>query len=113
MKIGRLRNRIRFDAEVKTADGAGGNTVTWTAIATVWGEYVLERGKELIAHGHVAPNNLGLVRVRYSSDIAGIVMGNSRVWFDGAPHNIRSITDPDSRKRTLEIVVELVVAPFG
>jgi len=113
MRSGKLRKQVRFDSEVSTADGAGGFTRTWTVIATVWGEYLPERGREQMERGHLEPVNVAILRVRYSSQLAGIVMQNSRCVIENGAHNIRSIIDPDGRRRMLEMVIELGVPPFG
>lgn len=113
MRIGKFRKRVRFEAETKTSDGAGGNTRSWVTIATVWCEYAPERGTERMERGHLEAVNNGILRVRYSDDIAGIVLQSSRAVIEGAIHQIVSIIDPDGRKRMLEMVIALGVAPHG
>jgi SPP1 family predicted phage head-tail adaptor len=108
-----MNRRVRFDAEVETADGGGGSTRSWTSIATVWGEYMPERGRERIEAGHLEASNVGILNVRYSSLLAAMVLSSSRVMIDGVAHQIRSIINPDQRKHRLEMVVERGVAPHG
>lgn len=45
----------------------------------------------------------------YSSDVVGFAT-DARVLIDGEPYNIRSVTNPDQRKKDLEFVVERGVA---
>ena len=33
---GRLRERVRFEQEARTGDGAGGFSITWTTVAVRW-----------------------------------------------------------------------------
>lgn len=36
--IGKMRERIRVDAQIETPDGMGGSTVTWQPYATLWAQ---------------------------------------------------------------------------
>lgn len=38
LPIGALDRRIRIEAPVRTGDGAGGATVAWATVATVWAQ---------------------------------------------------------------------------
>ena len=44
--IGRMRHRLTLEAPVESDDGAGGRSLAWTAIATVWGAIEEVSGQE-------------------------------------------------------------------
>lgn len=113
MEAGKLRKRCTFQAETDTADGQGGNTRTWKTVATVWGAYEPQLGREAIAQGRLQGTSMGTLWVRYSDLIATQVKLSSRVVVDGQVHQIRSIIQPDQNRRMLQMVVERGVAPHG
>lgn len=108
-RAGQLNKRITFQSEIRTADGGGGFARSWGGDLTVWGQFVPERGSERLEAGRLEASLAGIVRVRHSSETAAI--GEShRVLIDGEPFQIRSIANPDQRRRVLEFTVEKGVA---
>jgi SPP1 family predicted phage head-tail adaptor len=52
LSIGPLRSRISLETAVATPDGAGGETIIWQTIATVWARLSARSGRESFdAHG--------------------------------------------------------------
>ena len=47
MRIGELRKQVTVQAEGQTPDGAGGYTLAWTNVATVWAEIKPVTGREI------------------------------------------------------------------
>lgn len=113
MRSGTLRQRCTFQSETDTPDGQGGNTRSWKTIATVWGAYEPQLGREAIAQGRLQGSNIGNLWVRYSDLIATQVKLSSRVVVDGQVHQIRSIIQPDQNRRMLQMVIERGVAPHA
>jgi hypothetical protein len=62
--------------------------------------------------GMSGDSNLATLRVRYSCDLATLTT-QSQAIIDGVQHQIRSIIQPDQKKRMLEMVVERGTAPFS
>jgi SPP1 family predicted phage head-tail adaptor len=66
LSIGHLRHRLVLEHAVTVADGAGGNSVTWQPLATLWARIITGSGHEAeSAHGrksrltheiHIRPN---------------------------------------------------------
>jgi head-tail adaptor len=114
MRSGRLRARIVFQTDRRVEDASGGaEPGTWRTVAAARGEYIPERGREAIAAGHLQGSNLAVLRVRFQKVIAAIDT-SARCLINDEIHQIRSpITDPDQRRRILEMVVERDVAPFS
>jgi SPP1 family predicted phage head-tail adaptor len=69
---GRANKRLVFQKKTKTADGRGGNTITWTnlaADATVWAVVKPLSSKERYAGDQVQREATHTIEVRYRTDI--------------------------------------------
>lgn len=110
MPAGRLRKRVRFEAEVRTPDGAGGYSVDWALALEVWGGLQVERGREKIDAGRLADAVAGVLTIRSSTEARDLLSGANRVMIDGEAWNVRSVTNPDQKNKYLELVVEKGVA---
>ncbi|QFT31811.1 Phage head-tail joining protein [Labrenzia sp. THAF82] len=109
MRIARRNERVTFQVAAEVSDGGGGFDVTWGGDVTVWGAFFPEFGREKVQGGRIEAPVGGTLNVRYSSDVIGFA-SDARVLIDGEPYNIRSVTNPDQRKKDLEFVVERGVA---
>lgn len=108
-KIGRLNKRVTFERQVRTPDGSGGTTVSWSTLYTVAGSHRPQFASERLESGRLESATPGVLTVRSSSDLRSVTTSD-RVQIDSIAHQIRSITNPDQRNRFLEIVVEEGVA---
>lgn len=113
MDIGSLRMRCRFETLQETPDGQGGFERAWVKLDEVWGRYAPERGREQVSQGRIQASAMALLTIRWARHIAYAVTESTRVIVDDVPHNIRSIANPDQRRKALEIVVERGVAPHA
>lgn len=109
MGAGRLRKRVTFEKEVRTPDGGGGYSLDWRPEMTVWGGLQVERGRERVEAGRLNAAIGAVLTIRSSRDARALSPAN-RVIIDEETWNIRSITNPDSRNKYLELVVEKGVA---
>ena len=96
---------MTFQREVLTPDGYGGHTKTWETVATVWGAFLPQRGRDVIEAGSISGAVQGVLRVRYSAQLADLGPTDS-VLIDGQLYNLAIPTNTDQRKRGLEFVVE-------
>lgn len=109
MGAGQLRKRVTFEEPVAIADGAGGHATEWMWPLTVWGAIMPERGRERLQAGRLESPVAGILRIRSSSQVRTITEAH-RATIDGVPYQIRSIVNPDSRGKYLDMVVERGVA---
>ena len=109
----KMRHRITIQEQVLTADGAGGNTASWTNYAVVWA-YIADmsslsgmnlRSEKNFA-GQLQERTPYKITIRYLSG----VMASMRVLYDGRIYNIRSINNVDEGNEVLIIYVEEGVA---
>ncbi|MGE3066796.1 MAG: phage head closure protein [Hyphomicrobiaceae bacterium] len=53
-RSGELRRRIVLEAASRTADGGGGASLAWTAVATLWASVRALSGEERVAAGRLS-----------------------------------------------------------
>lgn len=98
---GRLDQRMTLQQSVRTADGAGGASIVWQDIATIWAELRPARSSEQFLHDKLGLQKLHTIITRYRSDVTGdkqFVMG-------GRVFKIIGIMNIDEHKHVLEISV--------
>jgi SPP1 family predicted phage head-tail adaptor len=101
ISIGELSHRFALQAPVRTADGGGGATVTWSLIAELWGALrPISGGEDLEADGlkeRIAHEIWIRHRDGVTSDMR-FVLG-TRVF------DIRAVMDVGERRRFLRCLV--------
>lgn len=96
---GRLNQRITLQQKVRTPDGAGGSSLVWQDVATLWAEVAPGRSIEALTHDKLMLRNLHRITIRYRSDVTAdkrFVLG-SRVFL------IIGIVDVNESRHSLEI----------
>ncbi|MDA0780673.1 MAG: phage head closure protein [Rickettsiales bacterium] len=104
--IANMRERVKFQTESDVADGGGGFTATWINHVTVWGKVSPVKIDEEAQADQLQAEVLYKIKIRYRSDLSE----KMRIVWQGKNLNIRSITNPDERKRYNEIIAEQGVA---
>ncbi len=107
----RLRHRLTLQQEVKTADGAGGYSRSWTNIADLWAEIspISNRviyGEEKLYAGHIEARISHKITIRYRSGLSTAM----RLLFESRVFNIRAISFVNEDKDLVELLVEEGVA---
>ncbi len=111
MRAGRLRHRITFQDRVNTADGNGGNTITWTDNREVWGSVEpakTAKSREFYESATENANIDGKIVTRYFSGFDPTMRvswkSRSRVF------NIEAVVNPDERDKMFEILYSEVIS---
>lgn len=99
---GRLGERVTIETQVRTADGAGGASVGWTALATVAAEVISFKGASLVAGERDEAREPFRVVIRYRGDLTT----EMRIAWRGRQLDILSRHDPDGGRRWLVIDCE-------
>ena len=94
---GWLRHRVTVESAAATADGAGGETVTWTALANLWARLEPTGATEKTVAGHLAGVVTHTITFRWRDDITG----EMRVGYRGRTFRILAVYDPDETRRYL------------
>jgi SPP1 family predicted phage head-tail adaptor len=102
MDARRLDRRITIRERVGTPDGAGGETVTWTARATVYADRRDVSAREQMLSQQMVATGSVVFRIRYRSDV---VLTDS-ILCDGISYDIQSIAEI-GRREGLEILAKL------
>ena len=98
---GRLRHRVTVESAAGAAEGAGGETVTWDTLATVWAAIEPARVNERIEAGHLSGVVTHVITMRHRDDIAG----GMRIVHQGRVFRLLGV-DPDERGRFIEARAE-------
>lgn len=92
---GRLPHRVVVELAAGSADGAGGETVAWDTLATVWARIEPAAAAEKIVAGHLSGVVSHRITMRYRADIAG----GMRIVYRGRIFRLLAVIDPDETRR--------------
>ena len=101
-RIGRLDQRITFQSATLTADGAGGNTKTWSDVATTWAHVIAKVGAESFTENRMNATGFYVFVIRSRSDVDETM----RIVWRGENYNIRAILRKGYRSHFVDIEVE-------
>lgn len=101
-----LRHRLTLQQEVRTADGAGGYTPSWSDVATVWAQVEPLKGAERLHAMQLQDTVSHRVTIRYRAGVTAAL----RLLFGTRVFNIRAVINPGERNRWLELMCEEGVA---
>ncbi len=105
IRPGALDQRIRFEQEARTPDGAGGASRTWVEVATVWASVAPVRARETdIAQKKQGETTYQIV-VRRRTDITPAMRA---VWVTNGnlAMNIREVQVPSVREAGMTIIAD-------
>ena len=94
---GWLRHRVTVESAAGASDGAGGETVVWDSVATLWARVEPAKAGERIVAGHLSGVVTHLVTLRWRDDIAG----GMRLAYRGRTFRILAVHDLDESRRYL------------
>lgn len=99
----KMRFRITLQTEQKTSDDAGGYTLSWTNVATVWAaiESASRRASstENVVAGQLENRSFFVFTIRYRDGVTS----KMRVLYNSRVFNIRRVINVDERKQWIEI----------
>jgi SPP1 family predicted phage head-tail adaptor len=104
MTIGTLRQKVSLQSEAQTPDGAGGYTLAWTTLATVWANIIPISGNEVYAAGHLEGHATHKVTIRWRSDITPTT--DMRLTYNSRVFNIRAVLNRGELNRQFLLYVE-------
>ncbi len=94
---GWLCHRVTVESGAGAPDGAGGETVLWDTLATLWARIEPTDAGERIVAGHLSGVVTHRVTFRWRADLAG----GMRIAFRGRYFRVLAVHDPDETRRTL------------
>ncbi|WP_424967334.1 phage head closure protein [Dinoroseobacter sp. S375] len=108
MNAGKLTERVTIQSPVKVSDGAGGETKTWTDLATaptVWARAAYRTGNERMENDRIVAERSVVFTIRNRRDLTE----EMRILWQGRAHIIRAIHDFGGREMYLKIECQLGV----
>lgn len=102
IKIGELTRRVVLEQISRVADGAGGATETWTAVAAVFASVKALGGSESLAFDRMTGRATHEIVIRYRANVQPAM----RFRLDTRIFEILSALDEDGRRRHLRCLVE-------
>jgi SPP1 family predicted phage head-tail adaptor len=99
---GLLRHRVQVERPVGTPDEAGGETIAWELVATLWARVDPAKAGEQTIAGHLAAVVSHKLTFRFREDLCG----GMRALFRGRRFRIRAVFDPDERGRYIVVLAE-------
>jgi SPP1 family predicted phage head-tail adaptor len=104
MSIGTLRKQVSIQSETKTPDNAGGYTLAWTTLATVWANITPISGKEVFAAGHLEGHATHKVTIRWRSDL--VLTPDMRLSYNSRTFNIRAVLNRGEENKQFLLYAE-------
>jgi len=100
MRAGELREQVKLQRKSVTRDSYGGEVVTWTDIATVWGKVEPLRGREFLEQRRDGNEVTTRITLRYRSGLEPI----HRAVHRSTTYDIQSVIHKETRFRELELM---------
>jgi SPP1 family predicted phage head-tail adaptor len=107
MKAGQLRKRIDIEQQALTADGGGGDTESWSALASgIYADVEPLSGRELFQAQQVNDELSHRVTIRYYPGVTS----KMRVKYGARVLLIESIIDLEEKHRQVQLMCREVIA---
>lgn len=103
---GALKNRITFQRQTKTADGAGGGSIVWSDIAETRAFIKPMSGNERLQSMRLETNVTHRIFIRYRTDIRT----DDRISYKGRTMQIRALINIEEQNKWIEIYADEGVA---
>lgn len=100
VRAGKLRERVTIQQRTLTSDGMGGESESWSTLATVWASVTPRTGNRealVVAENQIQSRSVYDLHIRYRADVA-VTM---RVVWRGNTLEIENVVDTDQRTRQL------------
>lgn len=100
--IGDLREQVTLQEPVRTGDGAGGASVAWTTVATVWAAIETVSGASGLRAERLRAEATHRITIRHRTDLDE----THRLLWGTRILRIEAMADPDGRRRWLTLTCE-------
>lgn len=100
MQLGRLNRRITIQQKSVSRDAYGGESITWTDVATVWAAVLPIRGREYVAIRAAGAELTTRFVIRHRDGVTPAM----RVSHGGGYYNIEEVIDSEDGHRFLELM---------
>ena len=102
--VGAMNEKIILLTQVSTTDATNGSfTNTWTTLATVWAERLMDSSKESVIKDKMTLDSHIRLKIRYRTDFGS----NDRVTYRSENYKIIKINELE-RKTSMEITISIL-----
>lgn len=98
--IGQLDQRITLQSRSLAKSGTGQDTVTWSALATVWARVEHIGGKELLARYGIDAEQSVRFTIRRRNDLSAV----NRISYQGQVYDIKALPPFQNRDDYIQII---------
>lgn len=102
MRAGELRRFVTLKSVVSVEDDYGGSTEVATEVARVRAKVEALPSAEPLRAMQSKMTSPHRFTIRYRSDVSGL----TELIYEGRKYNVTSVTDPDAKRRDLEILAD-------
>ena len=100
MQAGLLRKRLTLQQRSKSQDSYGQPLLTWSDVATVWGEIVPLSGSESVSADSLQASTSHQITIRYRSGVNTAL----RIKYGVRLFDIQNVLNQDERNKTLTLL---------
>lgn len=105
LRAGELRRRITLQSRATTRDAEGGQSTTWSDVATVWASIEPSAGKELVAALAFNLDQPSTITIRWRSELANPkAVAAMRAQYNGRIFDIHSAMIQGERDRVVVLI---------
>lgn len=105
MRAGELRHRVTIQQKTFSRDSYGGETITWTDVATVWAAVEPISGREYFTAQQTQAEVTTRIRIRHRAGITPVM----RVLWGTRLYDIISVIEVKERNREIHLMCQEVV----
>lgn len=106
MRAGTLRTRVVIQAATASQDTFGGESKTWTTLATVWGEVKPLSGREYMQARQAQADVTTRITIRYRDDIT--ITPACRITWNGHTYDVKDVIH-DAQQRQYQLMCAEVI----
>jgi SPP1 family predicted phage head-tail adaptor len=105
MRAGNLNKYVTIQYPTKASDSIGGMTTSWSDLGSVWAAVWPVSSKEYSLHQQETMEVTHRIRIRYRNE----VRASYRIKFGNKYYQIKSIVNPGTENRWLDLLCKEVV----
>jgi SPP1 family predicted phage head-tail adaptor len=101
MDAGLMDQRVTLESKSVVRDAVGGETITWSTLATVWARVEVLRGREFVELRAAGSEITTRFTVRYRADVSTV---NALTWGTRQYSIVETIPVPSGRPAYLQLL---------
>lgn len=104
MRAGSINCVVKLQALSSGEDAIGGQSTSWSDVATIWADIRYLSGLEAVKAGSEVSKASASARIRYRTD----VKASMRLLHEGKAYEIKAVLPDVGKKRHVDLLCEVV-----